>query len=266
MKNLLSLMAAFLILLISLGSCEEENDNNETAPSLPPEASFVMPFDAFSSTSGDMKTSELQGNVNWVTAATQVTVWNVFISIGMAIPTIAFLEAFNHEAVYDVETNKWLWSYNVPHHTVVLSGKVESDSVYWEMQLSKADVFSDFVWYTGTSHINGSGGYWIINENPEETSPLLRIDWNRDSSNETGDIKYTNVQPGGAENGGYIHYGSNTDTDYNRYYNIFNKGQDNLTEIKWNNETHNGRIKNPAAFKDEIWHCWGTDLVDMDCE
>ena len=65
----------------------------------------------------------------------------------------------------------------------------------------------------------------------------------------TGDIKYTNIIPGGAENGGYIYYGTQTG-DMTRFYDIFNKGQDNLTEIEWNHTDYHGHVKDPNKFGD----------------
>ncbi len=269
MKKILSLLGALLFLILIIGSCEE-NENNDNAPSLPPETAFVMPFSAFTNPNDTLatKNSSIEGitHKNWGTAFIQTGVWNIIITVGMAIPVASFVEAFKHEAVYNVDTKKWEWSYNFSLHTAVLSGMVADDSVHWEMKISKANTFSNFSWYTGASHINGSGGYWILNEGPTIQTALLKIDWENDSETETGNIKYTNIKSGGTENGGYIHYGSNTNTSYNRYYSIYNKGQDNLTEIEWNFETKNGHIKNPLAFLDENWHCWGTDLSDIDCD
>ena len=78
-----------------------------------------------------------------------------------------------------------------------------------------------------------------------------------------GDIKYTNIEPGGAENGGYIFYGKTTDTTYDAYYHIYNKGQDNLTEIEWNLTSKAGRIKDEKHYSDTDWHYWDENLDDI---
>lgn len=92
---------------------------------------------------------------------------------------------------------------------------------------------------------------------------MLRINWNQDF-NGTANLKYTNIIPNDPENGGYIYYGT-TLNPFDRYYHIYNKGQDNLTEIEWNHINYDGRIKNPGHFQDSNWHCWGVDLQDMIC-
>jgi len=268
MKTTISLFSTLLLLFICFASCEDDKTEDK-APNLPPESAFVVPFDAFANANDTVSTSKsvYAGKTyrNWGTAFIQAGFWNIVINVGMLVPVTSFVEAFKHEPVYDVDTEKWKWSYNFLQHTAVLSGKLVGDSVQWEMQVSKANTYSDFVWYYGSSHKQGTGGYWILNESPSKNHQYLRIDWERDPSTETGNIKYTNIKVDGTENGGYIHYGSTTETDYNRYYNIYNKGDKNLTEIQWHHANKNGHIKNLKAFKDENWHCWGTDLADMEC-
>ena len=53
---------------------------------------------------------------------------------------------------------------------------------------------------------------------------------------------------------------------YDAMYDIFNKGQNNLTEIKWNRTSKDGRVKDPAHFGDEDWHCWNHLLEDTTCQ
>jgi hypothetical protein len=104
-----------------------------------------------------------------------------------------------------------------------------------------------------------------VNRGPDYEGPFLQIDWHRYISTQTGDIKYTNVIPGDAENGGYIFYGSTTDEEYDRFYNIYNKGQDNLAEIEWNFTNKNGRVKDEHFYLDADWHCWDSNFNDIDC-
>ena len=150
-------------------------------------------------------------------------------------------------------------------HTASLHGIV-TDSVTWEMYITKEGEFEDFLWYFGKCDFLATGGYWILHKNPTNDVPLLQIDWERNYLDSTGSIKYTNVEPGGAENGGYIHYGLTLDEPYNAYYDIYNKGQDNLVEIEWNKLTKDGRVKNQQWFKDTEWHCWRPDLKNIICE
>ena len=132
------------------------------------------------------------------------------------------------------------------------------------MHITKTGIFEDFLWYTGTSLSDGSNVKWILFHKPNNPTELLSIEWNRNSEN-TGNIKYMNIVPGGTENGAYIKYGDDSDTDLNAYYLIYNKGQDNLTEIEWNQTNKNGRVKDENKFGDTEWHCWDENLKDPDC-
>ena len=65
------------------------------------------------------------------------------------------------------------------------------------------------------------------------------------------------------ENGGYINYGITNETPYNAFYDIYNKGQDNHTNIEWNRTTKEGRVKDAQHFLDAVWHLWDSNLDDQ---
>ena len=264
-KTTVFLVLVTLVLTSVLAGCNK--DENEPAPQLPPESSFVMSFEDFSNPDDTLSPREINSYHNWGISYATVTVWNTIITVGLAVPVASFLESFNHEAIYHPDEQNWTWSYNVitGGHTyeAELTGYLEADSVVWEMRVTKSNQYADFLWYWGKSHINRTGGYWILREKPANPNEMLRINWNQDS-NGIANLRYTNIIPNDSENGGYIFYGTTLDA-YDRFYDIFNKGQDNLTEIEWNHVDLDGRVKNPAHYQDTNWHCWGTDLQDMIC-
>jgi len=49
---------------------------------------------------------------------------------------------------------------------------------------------------------------------------------------ETGDIRYTNIVPGGTENGGYISFAVTKGQDTDRSYTIYNKGKNEITRYR----------------------------------
>lgn len=266
MKNLLiNFLIIGFVLSLGLVSCKKEN--NEPSPQLPPESSFVMDFTGFSNPDDTLTSRDFGTYQNWGHSYANVVVWSTIIKVGLAVPVAAFAESFKHDAVYHPDDNNWTWSYNFMAggvvHEAELTGFIVSDTVNWEMRITKDGAFSSFLWYTGKNSFDRSGGYWILNEKPANPNPMLRIDWTYSGSG-IGDIKYTNVVPGGPENGGYIFYGTAAD-DMNRFYDIYNKGQDNLLEIEWSHENHNGRVKDPKKFGDSVWHCWNTMLQDDVC-
>jgi len=132
------------------------------------------------------------------------------------------------------------------------------------MYITRSGMYEDFLWYSGTSQLDGSSVDWTLYESPSVPTELLLIEWFK-TTETTANIKYTNIKPGGAENGGFIKYGNDSETDLNAYYLIYNKGQDNLTEIEWSQLNKNGRVKDENKFGDIEWHCWDTNLQDIDC-
>jgi len=255
---------AILALVLVMTSCKKED---EPAPELPPQSSFIMDFSDFSNPDDTLGSREITTYHNWGYSYTNVLIWSSLLKIGLAVPVASFIESFNHEAVYHPDENNWTWSYNVTVNLVVyeaeLTGYLETDSVVWEMRVTAGAQYADFLWYYGKSAINGSGGYWILQENPQNPNPLLQIDWHHPSEG-LADISYTNVKPGGPENGGYIFYGTAL-TGFDRFYDIYNKGLDNLTEIEWSSVNKDGRVKDPHHFGDEDWNCWNENLMDIVC-
>jgi hypothetical protein len=264
-KNLI-LQSGLILLVFSLIStgCSKKD---EPAPDLPPQSSFIMDFSDFSNPGDTASSRETNTYHNWGYSYTAVIVWQAILSVGLAVPVVSFAEAFNHEAVYHPDEDNWTWSYNAVLNDVVyeaeLTGYLEADSVVWEMRITKGNEYSNFLWYYGKSAIDRSGGYWILRENPINANALLRINWHKYTDG-TADISYTNIRPGDPENGGYIFYGTAL-TDFDRFYDIFNKGQDNLTEIEWSSVNKDGHVKDLNHFGDNLWHCWDSSLMDMVC-
>lgn len=268
MKKITSiiLVIGFMLALVFV-SCNKNEDNPDPAPQLPPEASFLMDFSDFSNPDDTLALKGTSSYQNWGHAYFNVAIWSTIIKVGLAVPVAAFFESFHHEAIYHPDENNWTWGYNFTVGSIVheaeLTGSIESDTVNWEMRISKGGQYSDFLWFYGRNSYDRSGGYWILNEKPSVPNTLLRIDWTYDGSS-IGDIKYTNIVPEHAENGGYIYYGT-ASGEMTRFYNIFNKGLDNLIEIEWSHTELYGRVKDPDKFGDTNWQCWDSTFMDVVC-
>ncbi len=183
------------------------------------------------------------------------------------MPVASFVESFKHSPVQQPD-NSWVWAYSVPVlgsvYEAELNGKYIDRGVRWEMRVSKPGEYSDFLWYHGESDLPATSGFWVLKNKPSEPADLLRIDWQRNPARQTGSIKYTNVVPGGAENGGYISYSVSTSKPYDRAYTIYNKGKSQTTYIEWNDATRDGRVKDSAHFKDNNWHYWDSQLINAE--
>ena len=257
------------------------------APQIPPLSTFLMDFDDFigqglvhvtpeytvvtlPDSGGFLKTTLSKDNWGW--AAFHVGVWNVIITVGLAVPVAAFAESFNHEPQQPAD-GSWRWSYEVTvsddEYTAELRGEIDNFGTEWEMYISKYEdtvvVFEDFLWYFGEADLFLTEGTWTLNKDPEDPTPFVGIEWHRNLGDDPADIKYTNIVPDGPENGGYIFYGTTTDTTYDAFYHIYNKGYDNLTEIEWNRTTKDGQVKDPHHYGDQEWHCWDGDREDIEC-
>lgn len=263
-------------LLLNLAACNSSDNNADPqasgAPALPAKETFLLDTSNFTAamtsaaaTGGYATGVTIASSSNYNFAAFNVGVWNLFIGVGLAIPVAAFLESFHHSPVLQPD-GSWVWSYAVTVNNVLytaqLYGKVDAGDVYWDMYISKEGAYSRFHWYSGVADLEGSAGYWILNKSPDEPVDLLRIDWHRDTASGTGDIKYTNIEPGATENGGYIFYGTTSESPYDAYYDIYNKGQDDLIEIQWHRSNRDGRVRNLKHFGNQDWHYWDSSLQD----
>ncbi len=267
---------ALVVVFLANTACNKNSSSSEskpTAPQLPPSGSFVMDFSDFQLSSpvstAPGTVTEPQTRQNWGWAAANVAVWNTLITVGLAVPVAAFLESFKHEAVLQTD-GSWIWSYSFVVlgviHNAKLQAKITGQQVQWDMYISKQNAYENFHWYTGSSDLPATHGTWTLNNSPDNETPLLGIEWSRDVQDATGEIKYMNIVPDGPENGGYIYYGVTADTVYNAFYDIYNKGQDNLTNIRWNRTDKDGQVKDPQHFGDSDWHCWNTSLDDTVCQ
>ena len=261
---LLSVAAAVLIVM----ACKDDSTNSgDQPPEIPPISTFQMDFTAFPDTAdASAKPSLLLTYNNWGFAAFNVAVWNAFITLGAAIPVAAYAAALQ-QTPHQQEDGTWVWAYNVGDaYSAELHGSIDANGVDWEMYISQTGGYSDFMWYSGHNNLTLTQGSWTLYQTPAEPESLLSIVWHRSTDNSTADIKYTNVEPGGDEYGGYIYYGIDPDSTFDAFYNIYNAGADQLTNIEWNLDTYDGRAKAEYRFEDTLWHCWDETLNDVSCE
>ncbi len=258
MKKTVNRLYAGIILVGTLLMAGCEKDNSKDAPQLPPESAFVIDFSDFQHNGKSTQTYE-----NWSVAAVTAGVWNAILTVTLAVPVAAYVEAIHQEPVR-LDNDSWKWSYPVTvesiNYTAELLADVSGSTVEWKMYVSQQGGFSNFLWFKGTSDILRTHGDWTLYLGPLTNTEFLKIDWNRDWENSTGDVLYTNMLSGTEGYGDYVHYGITLDPAFNVYYDIYDKSEDNLVKINYSTETKEGSI-----FYNDIWHCWNSNLMDIDC-
>ena len=263
-RTLGHLLLVLAIAVLTVAGCSGASG----APTIPPEETFVIPFEDFYKTNGLISLEAGGNQSNWNYSALAVGIWSTIIRIGLAVPVTAFRASF-HNIPLQQPDGSWIWSYSVliggSIHTAKLHGQFITEGVHWEMKISKEGEYEDFLWYYGECDLPATEGFWILKQTPANPTDLVRIDWSRDISAGTHALRYTNIVPDGPENGGYIDTQYTNGTPYDRIWDLYNKGQNNHTYIEWSTTTGEGRIKDLNHFGDEDWHCWDSDHTNVAC-
>jgi hypothetical protein len=195
--------------------------------------------------------------------------WKLIINTTLAVPVASFKLAVNQVPVYlDVKT--WQWSYNVSVASVTykarLTGLIRSSDVQWKMYITKEGTggFAEFVWFEGTSRLDGKGGQWILNQSSQSPGALLQIDWTKTGTT-IGSVKYTYLKNDSFKTS-YIEYGLTSST-LNAYYTIhyYNSLKFSDVNVEWNTTTKNGRVKCLDYLGDLNWYCWDANKINITC-
>lgn len=262
-----------LIILLSISSCKKDNIRKD-APQLPPVETMVIDFGELAQT---QKSTSFEKS-NWLYSAVTVGVWNTLIGTTFAVPVAAFKLAFNHQAT-KIEDLKWQWQYTVDgftsQYTARLVGTLESTQVRWEMYITKTgiDSFDEFLWFEGTSNLDGNSGKWILYHSAEFPEETVQIDWIRESG-VVGEIIYTYVRElndarvADPFNGSTLTYGLQ-EGDFDIYVNVHAYDFQNQafydTFIEWSRTSYIGHVKSEIFFSDTDWHCWDSQGDNVDC-
>jgi hypothetical protein len=271
MKKLLSLT---LILFLSAGFFTSCKKDKGVAPVLPPLESMTIDFSNFTTKkkAGDLIFYQKGTTTsNWDFTATVAGVWKILINNTLAIPVTSFKLAVDQDPVF-LSGKTWQWSYNVTVSSVVykarLTGEISNSDVLWKMYITKegSGGFTDFLWFEGTSKLDGTGGQWKLNESSQSTGVMLQIDWTK-SGTSVGKVTYTYMKNDSFKNS-TIEYGLTTST-LNAYYTIHYYSSTKLdfsdVNVEWNTSTFNGRVKSVDYLGDSSWYCWDTNKINISC-
>jgi hypothetical protein len=281
MKTLKKLFVAFTILSILFTStgCKKDDDN---APQLPPKNSMIMSFDLGATQKSALVPQE-QVVSYYAIAALNVGFWSTVAALHTAIPAAAFEKAFENKPSWDDALQAWVWSYNAPvandTYEARLTGKIESDSLKWEMYLSKSGDanLQDLLWFEGKSHPGRTGGWWVLNypkiDGNVQMQEAIKINWSFTNEN-VFSLRYTYVADmefdivgkkyvANSAKGNYIEYGRVDDPKFDAYYILFVKDKNEKYNIYWNTKTKAGKIEKEGTSEGG---CWDSNLVNSTCD
>ncbi len=282
MKHLISFLLTLAILNFMLVSCERQEKD---PPELPPLESMKIDFSKFTvedtkSADDFLKSAAADPMVNYEYAKANVGVFSFILAVTLAVPVTTFINSFNQQPVF-LGNATWQWTseYTVFAGTYYarLVGQVRSSDVKWEMYVSRTGVgaFSEFLWYDGTSLLDGSGGEWLLNHGQVYQEPLMHIDWER-SGEEVGWIRYEIVRELNDNRTSNVYYGSYIeveltdevmDASYDIHvYDIWTIHDFADVNIEWSTTEYYGHVKSPLFYSDDDWHCWNNAGIDVDCD
>lgn len=269
LKFIVSILLA-LSILMTTNSCQKDEDKDDP-PDLPPVASLLMDFTDFDNPNDTLtKHKAIETYQNWGHAFVTVAFWNILSTWTIALPVLAYAEAFDQSPLYLGE-NSWQWAYDVAagqdvYSIKLISKRISNEEFTMKMLVTKSGVqgYEDFKWFEGTVRYDRTSASWNLYENPGTPNEVVSIDWEMDWEADTYTIKYTYIRPGAAENGSYIEHGVTGDSPYDAYYTV--SMLSNTVEIEWDKTTKAGRVKDPLKFGNSDWHCWGENLADAVCQ
>lgn len=249
-------------LMLAVNSCEKDPEPME----LPPAESMVIDWDMFP-TNSTKSADEALTVYNWFYSAGTIFVWNTVVAANIAVPTVAYAAAFNNEPVYQGDET-WLWSYSVTvnQRTIdaeLLGSRIDNETFSMEMTLSEAGGFEAFTWFKGEIRYDHTAANWTLSYSPQNPTPYLDVTYSKDFEDDVASIRYTVIDPQNELYEDYIEFGIDSSLEYDAHYTI--SRADTTTFIEWNTQTNAGHVMDQRQFGDEEWHCWDSQLQDVDC-
>ena len=254
-------------LMLSFTACDREPVDER--PELPPMESLAMDFSDFEHVPGGTKGTSLTYG-NFTHSYLSVLFWNVTSTVAMTLPVAAYGQALQQEAEY-VGAFTWEWSFDFNfeafRYTATLTGsRLSNEEFSMEMVIALATLPDQGVkWFDGVVRYDHTHALWNLYKEGE--NKVLEAEWNKDFETEAGDLKYSYVEPDQEETGSFIMFQYLPGEVYDASYTISLAA--GTTQIEWNTETKEGRVKDPVKFEDSNWHCWDSlaqGLADKQCD
>ncbi len=263
-KTLILLLTALILTFTT--SCNKKEEGEQ--PELPPVESLVMDFSDFDSRPDQTKGVAISYN-NFVYSYLNIVFWNTISTGTIALPTAAYLYMLEQDPEY-LGDNKWEWTYeftfNQADYIATLTGiRLNNEEFSMEMEIAYSGFTGAAVkWFDGVIRYDHTAATWNLYKYDDlSTVKIIEVEWTKDYEAETSSLSYTYVEPGKEQTGSSITLGKDPSLDYDAWYTISLASE--TIDIQWDTETKAGRVKNPDHFQDSNWHCWNSDLMDIEC-
>jgi len=144
---------------LNCNQTENQSTPSSQAPVMPRLESMTIPSFESSSTSGSLKKSSTENvsSLNHGLASAYVGFWTLYTGVALAVPVFAYSELLHQMPTPTVEG--WQWKKSAGNFSATLTAIAVNNQVQWSMKLSN-DTIKDFVWFTGTSSVDGKIGSW----------------------------------------------------------------------------------------------------------
>lgn len=269
MYKLFSLLLVISMFAVCFTGCKKNKGN---PPLLPPYESMIIDFSNFSSQAkSTVQESVIKGvnNSNWEFASNTARGWESLINSTIGVPIASFRVTSAYDPGY-LSEKTWQWSYNFTEagqpYKAKLVGEIRSTDILWKMYITKeGGVYTDFLWFEGTSVSDGSSGEWVVKESNASPVELFRITWAASGSS-VSTVRYEYMKSGNLK-GSFIKYGLTTgllNAFYEMHYfeSILAKFSD--VNIEWGSSTKDGRVKS-TDYLLGAWYCWDSNKVNVAC-
>lgn len=247
-------------------SCKKKDTTGEK-PDLPPQESLIMDFSDFDSRP-DQKSKGTTYN-NFVYSFLNVAFWHTLTTSYLAIPATAYGHLLSQNARY-IGDNVWEWvyyfTYEQTDYVATLTGtRLNNEEFSMDLVIAEeSNPDLGFKWFEGVCRYDHTSASWdIYKYNEGSPVKVLEVDWTKDFEANTSALTYVYVEPGQDETGSSITYGKDPSLDYNAWYTIDRSTE--TIEIEWDLATKAGRVRNENHFLDNDWHCWDSNLADVEC-
>ncbi len=258
MKKYFQIIIFPVVVFFAFSSCKPKE---KTAPEVPPEKSISIDFSYF------IDPPDSTGN--YAHAFQTNFYWENLLTDSLTLYK-NMLNTISGKKLDFQDKNTWLatglLNSGVDKYDISYFEIVHPDSVETKMFFTLDSTYTDLLLFDGYFFPDSTVGYRQINKPDTGNTSLkfLKIDWNIVSETKK-EIKFTNILTDNSKNGSFVFYKDSVDSQYNIYFDFFDKTTDNHTLVEYNKTNNYGRIKDEQFYGDTIWHCWDNNRADIDC-